>query len=63
MDVRAVLPQFSPTPSPSQIRIKIGADNTGASTSTLYIPTEDEIERLERLGMKDILPATFINVK
>lgn len=51
IDVRAVLPQFSPTPSPSHIKIQTGIDNPGASTSTLYIPTEDEIDKMERLGM------------
>ncbi len=64
IDVRAVLPQFSPPSSPSHNNVKVkltedvdntnsndgGIDNPAASTSTLYIPTEDEIDKMETMG-------------
>ncbi len=64
IDVRAVLPQFSPPSSPGHNNVKVkltedvdqmnsndgGIDNPAASTSTLYIPTEDEIDKMETMG-------------
>ncbi len=54
--MRAVLPQFSPSRSPSHVHVHGaavglgGVDNPAASDSDIYIPTEDEIEHMESIG-------------
>ena len=52
IDVKSVLPQFTPQPTPERQRPTQDdpqpSDND--SNSTLYIPTEDEIDKMERLG-------------